>query len=334
MSSCSLARNVLPTLVVAALAGAAVPEAEGGEKSQFHWVNDQEQDAADLLFGDQPVLRYMYAFDTSTSERAHDTYKVFHHVFGPGTGERITKGPGGKYSHHRGLFVGWRKTQFDGKSLDFWHCPNGIHLKHVDFVEMDGEAKKGWMVSVIHWNEPNGKTVISETRRVAVSKTATDTGSGYGWQIDWRTKLETERDKVKLDGDHAHAGFQFRAHNRVAETNGARYIRPEGFPQQPQATNPSDHVNLGWLAMTYELDGTRYTIAYMEDPLLPRPARFSERPYGRFGSFFRATVTPEKPLRMRYRVIVFAGESPSQKQLQKRYDAFVKELESGDGASR
>ena len=32
----------------------------------FHWENNENAGTADLLLGDQPVLRYMYAFDAST----------------------------------------------------------------------------------------------------------------------------------------------------------------------------------------------------------------------------------------------------------------------------
>ena len=132
------------------LAGATVAAAEG-----FSWVTDESNGTSDLILDGKPVIRYMFAYDTSTKDRAHETYKVYHHVFGPKSGRQITKGAGGKYTHHRGVFVGWNKTSFgDGKQYDFWHCKNGAHLRHIRFVEQQADADHGTMTSEIHWNDP------------------------------------------------------------------------------------------------------------------------------------------------------------------------------------
>jgi hypothetical protein len=294
----------------------------------FHWENNENAGTADLLLGDQPVLRYMYAFDASTPERLHDTYKVFHHVFGPGSKTIITKGPGGKFTHHRGLYVGWNKTGFEGKSADFWHCSKGAHLRHAKFIEMTGDAKSGGMTAEIHWNDADGKPVIIETRSVLVSKEPT-TG---GWQIDWSTRLASQRGDITFDGDRQHAGFQFRAAQPIADSNGGRFLRPATFPQEEVAIqvgdkgNPPPHINLGWFALTYELDGQRYNVEYFDNPNLPKPALFSERPYGRFGTFFKTTLKAGSPLKLQYRVVVSAGDQPAVGAIQSRYDAFVESL--------
>ena len=75
----------------------------------FAW-NDTPDEQADLSYADRPVLRYMYhAFDDSSKEAREKTKKVFHHLFTPDGSRLITKGPGGKYSHHRGLFYGFNR---------------------------------------------------------------------------------------------------------------------------------------------------------------------------------------------------------------------------------
>ena len=300
--------------------------ARAGDES-FRWVDNEEAGTADLMLGDQPVVRYMYAFDTSTPERAHETYKVFHHVYGPGSKTIITKGPHGKYTHHRGLYVGWSRTGFEGKSLDFWHCKGGAHLRHAKFVEMEADADHGTMTSEIHWNDGEGEPVIIETRTVSVSKEAA-TG---GWQIDWSTKLASQRGEINLNGDRQHAGFQFRASQAVADSNGGRYIRPANIPQQEEAIQVNDkkplkHIDLGWFALTYELEDQRYTVEYFDNSSLPKPSLFSERPYGRFGTFFSTKLTEDKPLEMKYRLVVSSGEKPAVADIQKRYDAFVGSL--------
>jgi hypothetical protein len=319
-------RRVVFGLACIAALGAARSLAD--DPAGFHWKNDDKAGTADLFVGNQPVVRYVYAYDTSSPERIHDTYKVFHHVYGPGTNTIITKGPGGKYTHHRGLYVGWNKTSYDGGSSDFWHCTKGAHLKHAKFVEQAGDATHGRMTAEIHWNESEGKVVIVETRSVVVRKEPT-TG---GWQIDWSSKLESRRGEITLDGDRQHSGFQVRADQAVAEKETARFLRPANFPQQPAAIqvgdtgNPPPHIDLGWFAMTYELGDKRFNIEYFDNPNLPKPSLFSERPYGRFGTFFKTKISPSKPLELKYRVIVSAGTTPSVDTIQARYQQFQTEL--------
>ncbi len=293
--------------------------------ADFEWKTDEKAGTADLTHDGKPVIRYMFAYDTSSDAKIHDTYKVFHHVFGPKSGDRITKGAGGKFTHHRGMFVGWNKTGFQGKSLDFWHCKNGAHLRHVRFLSQTADADHGSMTAEIHWNDAEGKPVIREERTVSVRP---DKSTG-GWQIDWSTKLESKRGDITLAGDRQHAGFQFRADQPVADANGATYLRPADFPQQPDAIqvgdkgDPPPHINLKWFANTYELGGNRYTVEYFDNPNLPKPSLFSERPYGRFGTYFRTQLSEAKPLEMRYRVIVSEGDSPSVAAIQSRYDRFI-----------
>ena len=40
----------------------------------------------------------------------------------------ITKGPGGRYTHHRGIYFGFNKTAYG----DFWHCPD-VSQRHESF---------------------------------------------------------------------------------------------------------------------------------------------------------------------------------------------------------
>lgn len=302
--------------------------------TEFTWKTDAELGTSVLHYGEQPVLRYMFAFDTSTPERQHETYKVYHHVFGPGTDRLITKGPGGLYTHHRGLYLGWNKTSFDGGSADFWHCTNGAHQRHVEFVKQQADAEHGSMTSLIHWNAADGNPVIVETRTVTVHPFPIEPAPGIGWQIDWTTKLESRRGEITLDGDRQHAGFQYRAANVVAEKNNARYLRPAGFPEQPEAfevsdaNDPNKHIDLSWLVMSCEVDEKPYCIGYFEDPSLPKPSRYSERPYGRFGAFFQTKLSPETPLTMRYRVLVTTETMPERSVWQQRYETFLHDLKA------
>ena len=109
---------------------------------QFHWQGTAgEYD--DLLFGDRPVIRYMYhKLDESTADARMETFKPYHHMFDPSTGTLLlTKGAEGThadYPHHHGIFYGFRKLTYDdGKKCDIWHCP-AAYQEHAAFLAQRG----------------------------------------------------------------------------------------------------------------------------------------------------------------------------------------------------
>jgi hypothetical protein len=134
--------------------------------------------------------------------------------------------------------------------------------------------------------------------------------------VEFASRLEPVVSPVRLDGDPQHAGFQFRADNEVSAVTKKQtyYLRPDG-PGKPGETRNWDPkskkgpTNLAWNAMSFVLGGQRYTVAYLDKPTNPKEARFSERDYGRFGSYFEYDLTAEKPLRLNYRLWVIAGEA-------------------------
>ncbi len=67
-------------------------------------------------------------------------------------------------------------------------------------------------------------------------------------------------------------------------------------------------VNLPWNAMSFDLGGKRYTVAYLDKPTNPKEARFSEREYGRIGSYFEYDLTEKKPLLVNYRLWLQEGQ--------------------------
>src|SRR5207248_4787845 len=91
------------------------------------------------------------------------------------------------------------------------------------------------------------------------------------------------------------------------------YDRTDGVGQPGETRNwdPKTRqgpVNLPWNAMSFVLDGKRYTAAYLDHPKNPKEARYSERDFGRFGSYFEYTVDEGKPLTVRYRLWLQEGQ--------------------------
>ncbi len=290
----------------------------------FHWVEVPGQ-SFDLHYGDQMAVRYMCApFDDSTPRRRDETYKPFHHVFIPDGSVQLTKGdPDGLYPHHRGLFYGFRVVTYGGgKKCDIWHCTEGTHQTAEGLISQHADAESGGHVVAIDWHGREGEVFAHEKRGLEVHKMP------GGLVIDFTSRLETaDGQPIHLDGDPQHAGFHFRAaqeeltNSKEADQNKDKkiyFLRTDGKGKVGETRNwdaaskdakmNEDTTNRPWLAMCFELHGKRYTVLYIDHPDNPKPARYSERAYGRFGSYFVADVTKEKPLDIKYRVWVQEGE--------------------------
>ena len=105
-----------------------------------------------------------------------------------------------------------------------------------------------------------------------------------------------------LDGDPQHAGFQFRASNEVATATAKKtyYVRPVVGKAADGATKnwrgDKDMKNLLWKGQCVMVGGNRYFTVYLDHPSNPKPSFYSERNYGRFGSYFKTEITPSKSL--------------------------------------
>ena len=273
----------------------------------FQWKAETGK-TAELRLGDKPVLKYMHEHvDNSTEERRGETYKVYHHVFDPAGERLLTKGAGGLFPHHRGLFYGFNRISYAGKKADIWHCRNGEHQEHVAFLEIVSGAVLGRHRLVVDWHGRDDQVFAREERELTAYRTP------GGTLIEFASRLAATKSTVTLDGDPQHAGFQFRATQHVPDKtkNKTYYLRPDGKGEPGSFRNwpdQADHVDLPWNALCMVVDDQRYTVCYLDHPKNPKQARFSERDYGRFGSYFEYEISPDKPLELNYRIWVQTGE--------------------------
>ena len=274
----------------------------------FIW-KDAEGKFNELSVDGRPVLRYMYeTHDKSTEERRRETYKVYHHVYSPDGNRLVTKGSGGLYPHHRGLFYGFNNISYgDQKRVDTWHCGGGEWQSHEGFVASEEGPVLGRHRVAVNWHGRDGKVFAKEEREMTVYNLRT------GTLIEFASRLESTVSHLKLDGDPQHAGFQFRASQEVPDKTKdlTYYLRPDGKGEPGKFRNwPDDkqHVNLPWNALSFVLDDQRYTCCYLDHPLNPKETRYSERDYGRFGAYFVAELMVKEKLDLNYRIWLQNGE--------------------------
>ncbi len=311
--------------------------------TEFTWEEDGDVSTY-LKRGGKPVLRYMREkLDESTPERRYGTMKVFHHVYTPEGDRLMTKGPGdgtfatlkkhGLFPHHRGLFFGYNKISYkkDGKDMkaDVWHGTNGASQTHVETTFSRSGPVFGSHINNINWNGGDGKPFATESREV----TAYDVVDGL--VIEFRSRVESSVGELKFRGDPQHAGVQFRASQDVPDKSKAKtfYIRPDGVAEPGKFRNWSDkkneteinknHVNLPWNTVVIELpvklspraarergvevENQPFSISYLDSPKNPKPSRFSERDYARFGAYFEYDLKADAPLFVTYRFWIQKG---------------------------
>lgn len=229
------------------------------------------------------------------------TCKVYHHVFAP-DGRLLTKGDGGQFPHHRGMFVGWNRTKCGAETFDFWHLDHGESQRFAGFRDAAELAlPAGAQVAAIDWCAADGRPIVRELRGLAVTELADG-----AIVLHVRVRLATDRDRVALDGDPQHSGQQFRALQRFADDGAepVRYVRPDG------ATARGNDVWTGcdWIAAVLPLPDGPVTVLRVEAASNPGDVRWSTRPYGRFGATFARELTPAAPRVFDWYYVVSPGE--------------------------
>jgi hypothetical protein len=272
----------------------------------------------DLLDNDgKTIARVMTAHDMSSKESRLETYKVYTHVFDAEGKEPITKGPGDPFTHHRGIFLGWSKTRFDGKGVDSWHM-KGCTQKYQKILAKDTEDDHVKLSILVHWQTDDGVVFIEETRDQIFHQIKGDDGEYL--QVDVMSTLKAPIADVELNGDPEHAGCQFRPSAAVAKNKSAKYLF------HAEGVDPKKQKDLPWVAEGFEIGEKKYFAQHISSPFLPKGNTYSAyRDYGRFGAYFVATVKKGEELMISYRITVGEGELPTREAFAKRYKSFLED---------
>jgi Methane oxygenase PmoA len=277
----------------------------------------------DILQDGKTIGRYMTAHDLTSKETHDETYKPYLHLFDAEGKAPITKGSGGEYTHHRGLFIGWMKISVNGKTVDRWHMKGGevaqgtvkvADIVHQKFTAQKAGAEGASITSLNHWQGPEeGKTMIEEERTMTFLPAPKP---AYA-MINFESKLKAVLGDTKLEGDPEHAGLQFRPSNEVDRTK-TTYIYPKAKAE------PHKDRDYPWVGETYSLNGKTYSVVYLNHPENPKDTPISAyRNYGRFGMFFKSEIKKDATLDLKVRVIVIEGEMPSAQWIQEQSNAFT-----------
>jgi len=268
--------------------------------------------AVEVQVDGKTVAAYLTANDVSTPARANETYKPYLRIVDPTTGQAITKGPGGTYTHHRGIFFGWMRIGFEQQKLDLWSMGSGrqVHTGFKEQVAKEGTAK---LVSLINWNDKKGQLIISEERTMELSPLA---APGF-LRVDFSTTVKAEAGDLQLEADPEHGGVHYRAPQEVDAAK-TEYFFPVAKPL------PHKDVDYPWVGMNYTLGEKSYGVVQLDHPANPRGTKWSAyRDYARFGAYPHATLKKGETLSLKYRFLISQGGIVSPETIRAEQAAFT-----------
>ncbi len=268
-----------------------------------------------INYAGRPLAQYEFAYDGSTAERRHDTYKPFLHVMDANGKAPITKGPGGKFTHHRGIFLGFsRMKTAEEIRYDMWHMKQGVQV-HRRFLKRKADAERATFTSEIAWQDNDGKVLVLEERAFTFSLPP----AGAYAQIEMRSQLKPVKGKVTMSGDPEHAGAQFRPADHIVAKE-TQYTFHEG------GIDPKKDLDLPWVGETFRLDSGKqpYSVVIFNHPANPKNTRFSAyRDYGRFGAYPEFEIAEGETATLRYQWLVSGGKMLPIEVIEATHDAFA-----------
>ena len=292
-----------------ALALAATASLSAAEFS----IKETEGQYVDVLQDGKTIARYMTAHDKSTKEKANETYKPYLHIYdAAGTGP-ITKGAGGDFTHHRGIFLGWNKIGLNGKSFDRWHMSGGDQAVE-KILEKKADANSATLTSLVKWDgEAGGPPIIEDERTFTFHRAE----APFFTVVDVTHKVKALGGDLTLSGDPEHAGLHYRPAQEVDRSK-TTYLYPV------EKADAHKDLDYPWVGENYTVNGKTYSVVYLNHSENPKKARISAyRDYGRFGMFFDTTLKKDEVLTLKVRFLIGEGDLPSADLVQKIWNAYT-----------
>jgi hypothetical protein len=290
----------------------------------------RQQDRVDVTINGQPFTTFYLGADQG--------HKPYLHPLRTASGIIVTRrypmeevaGETRDHKHHRGLWF----THGDVNGIDFWANDESYvraDRKNLGKVVLDrlirtqGGAKSGIIEADFNWNDPSGKTLLKEHRRMTFVEHPVNR------IVDLDITL-TAVDKVTF-GDTKEGTFAIRIADSMTEKSKGGLMT--------SSTGATGMANIWgkpfpWVDYSGTVDGQKAGMAIFDHPQNPKhPTHWHARDYGLFAAnifgerdFYRdksrsgaVTLEPGKSMRFRYRVLIHPGETNAA-ELQKQYDTY------------
>ena len=226
------------------------------------------------------------------------------------------------HPHHESLYFGYG----DVDSYDFWSNQNGEKILHRAVLKQES-GDRGELELLLEWQEPEGKSMVSEIRRVVFG------GSGDCRWMDHDMTLHAGNSS-RIFMDTKEGMFAIRLADELKEKGGnGRYINAYGW-------ETAEHIwgkRCPWVAIRGTVQGEEVTIAIFDHPSTENfPSYWHARDYGLFAinpfgrkDFVKGSAPLGKRLEayqsfhFRHRLMVYSGKI-SKERLDQDYWDYIK----------
>lgn len=233
------------------------------------------------------------------------------------------------HRHHHGIWLGHGRVN----DTDFWaERHNTGRIVHREFASCESGEESGSFTEVCDWQAASGERVLTDTRTFTFYDTPAEARI-----FDIEIVLSAPDDRTITLNQTNEAGLP---HIRVAESlspkGGGIMVNQEGKRNERQTYRQKS----SWVDCSGKLGRIVCGLAIFDHPDNPDyPTYWFTRDYGplspNYGFFYAdpIEITPEHPLRLRYRFYTHTGDSVEGK-VQEAFEVYTKGADSSFLASK
>jgi len=271
---------------------------------------EQTAEAVSVTLGGQPVLRYNVALvaPPANLDRRYGRSGHIHPAHTPG-GRVVTDQFPPDHAHQSGLFLAFTKTEFEGRTPNFWDLQGGTGLVRCQRVEgVVGGAVFGEL-QVVHehvdLSAPRETVALREQLTIRIWNLAQTNARAF--VCDWESRIDPAT-RIPLVVKQYHYGGMALRGARGWTVENSRFVSAEG-----RGRADGNHTRPKWCDLWGPVEGESAGLALMTHPdnlRFPEPLRIHpQMPYmvyspAQLGDF---TVSSESGWTGRYRFVFHDG---------------------------
>lgn len=270
------------------------------------------------------VLSY-YHGDNHPTE-LDERYKrggYIHPVYSP-NGTVLTAHLNPLHPHQSGIWSAWTKTEFEGRTPDFWNIHN--NTGRVDQADSLLDAWKGPVHAGFHnrhffkdLSAPDPVTAVNEEWNVYIYRAPED----HSYQIfDIISTQSVNTDKPLILPEYHYGGIGFRGNREWDDLGNTTFLTSDGLGREGNTTRPK------WTHLGGVVDGEMAGITVMDHPgnfRYPQPVRIHpEEPYFVYApmQLGEMRIEPGSPYTTRYRYVTYDGD-PDPEELNRLWNDYA-----------
>jgi hypothetical protein len=274
---------------------------------------DQRSEVVTVRIGDAPVLQYNIAHVDPPPEidQRNGRNGYIHPAWTP-SGTVVTEQFPADHAHQSGLFLAFVKTEFEGRTPDFWNLLGGTgRVVSKGLLGMAAGPVFGEFDAVhehIDQSAPGSKVALNETWNVRVWNVG-GTETGY-WICDLTSRINCATDSPLRLPEYHYGGMALRGAQEWKPEN-VTFVTSEGLDRVA-----GNHSRPWWCDIAGNVRGSKAGILFATHPgnfRAPEPLRIHPTmPYMVYTPSFLGEweIAPGAPHVSRYRFVFHDGDLP------------------------